>query len=50
MTALWIVLYIFYRPVKLVKQVEGQKFQSDKVQILREPKGPDGTNGFDQPR
>ena len=40
------------RPVKLVKQVEDLKQQKsdNPVTILREPKGPDGTAGFDQNR
>lgn len=36
--------------IKLVKQVEDMKLQSGKVQLLREPKGPDGDNSFDEGR
>lgn len=38
------------RPVKLIKQTEDLKLTQNKVQLLREPRGPDGTAGFDQNR
>ncbi|XP_060588670.1 SUZ domain-containing protein 1-like [Ruditapes philippinarum] len=38
------------RPMKLIKQTEEMKLQPNKVQLLREPRGPDGSAGFDQNR
>ncbi|XP_053378845.1 SUZ domain-containing protein 1-like [Mercenaria mercenaria] len=38
------------RPVKLIKQTEELKLEPNKVQLLREPRGPNGTPGFDQNR
>ncbi|XP_052285958.1 SUZ domain-containing protein 1-like isoform X2 [Dreissena polymorpha] len=38
------------RPMKIVKPEDGSKMQTGKVQILRDPKGPDDTRGFDQHR
>ncbi|KAL4220879.1 SUZ domain-containing protein 1 [Mactra antiquata] len=39
------------KPVQIIKQKPEQKSMvTNKVQLLREPKGPDGSIGFDQPR
>lgn len=41
----------YFRSVQFVKQRPDEKvLVTNKVQLLREPKGPDGTIGFEHPR